>query len=340
MNNKSLFRQEALSSIKNKNYGTVFINTPVSYIMLTAGCGGLVICLILFLVFAEYSEKYIVTGYINVRKGMASVYPKRQGLIVKQYIEQGAHVVKGDALFLVDTSEDGLDVHHKHKILHRLQNSKRVLEEEIAHKTQHLKALKPLLLKKYIATTTYEAQNDEIKALEHKRNQLMLDIILHKQSRAFVVRAPIDGVVSSVLYQAGQNVHSSKPLVQILPLPIDLIALLYVPVGKAGFLNPNDVITIRYDAYPYQQFGTAKGTIRDISQNVLTDDDEEKPFRVGHPYYKATVLLEEQAIVLSGKARPLQHGMTLSAIVDGPRRKIWQWVVSPSPKEVGVSHGS
>ena len=73
---------------------------------------------------------------------------------------------------------------------------------------------------------------------------------------------------------------------------------------------------------------------------MLTDEDEEKPFRVGHPYYKATVLLEEQAIVLSGKARPLQQGMTLSAIVDGPRRKIWQWVVSPSQKDVGVSHGS
>ena len=329
MNNQPLFRQEALAHIKNKNYGTVFINTPVSYTVLTVGCGVIMVGLILFVLFGEFSEKCIVMGYLNADRGIARVYPKHQGLIVKGHMVQGAHVKKGDALFWIDTSDDGLSVRHKDDVLNRLQNSKRTLEHEIAVKTQQLNTLKPLLLKKYIAVTTYNAQHDDISALQQKKDQLDLDIMQHMQSRAYVIRAPIDGVVSSVLYQVGQNVNLSKPLAYLLPTPVHLVAELYIPVAKAGFLSPNDAVTIRYDAYPYQHFGTASGTIRDISQNVLTDEDEDKPFRMGQPYYKATVLLDNQAILLDGKARPLQHGMTVSAVIVGPRKKIGQWLFDP-----------
>ena len=84
MKQRPLFRTEALEKKVNTYYGVVCINLPIKYQVVTIGMGLLTAMLIAFIMMAEVSEKYTVQGYINTSQGIASVYPKKPGIIIKQ----------------------------------------------------------------------------------------------------------------------------------------------------------------------------------------------------------------------------------------------------------------
>ena len=329
MRQSSLFRPEVLAFAKHKQFGEVFINTPMHHTLLTVGCGFVVLCLLGCVMFAEFSEKCRVTGYVNFTQGVARAYAPRQGVIVKCYVTQGDRVKRGDPLFLMDTSLDGADTAHSKNMLIPLQNRKRALEHDLANKQEHLRALKPLLERKYIALNDYQVKSDEIVALKNQRNLLAMEIIRYQQSRAYLIRAPRAGMVSNVMFHVGQYTQPGKPLLSILPVDATLIAELYVPVVKSGFINPHDPIMIHYDAYPYQRFGAAKGTIQSISKTILTDAEEDKPIRVNQPYYKVIAQLDKHTVMAYGKPRQIQQGMTFSAVMIGSKKKLWQWILDP-----------
>lgn len=156
-----------------------------------------------------------------------------------------------------------------------------------------------------------------------------MELIKYRKNSSYVIRSPIDGTISSVIYKAGQYTNLTKPLVTIFPDNTELVAKLFIPVKKSGFLSKKNKIIIRYDAYPYERFGSYQAFISEISQGILTDKDEEKPIRIGEPYYKVTAVLEKQSVTLYGKERKIQNGMTISAVVIGSKRKIWQWILDP-----------
>jgi membrane fusion protein len=329
MNTQSLFRTEALDHAKNKQMGDVFINTPGHYWVLVVGCGVFVLCLMVFITCAEFSEKCRVKGYINSEQGMVHAYAKRQGVIVKCLVAQGDLVKQGAALFLIDSSYDGLVSTEQRQTLQPLLHKKRALLKEITYKRRQLDRLKPLLRKKYISLTDYHMKQEEIVALENQKHGFALELLRYKQSRAYTVRAPIDGIVSSVMRHVGQQVVPGKPLLSLLPNHARWIAELYVPVEKAGFMKKNAPLMIHYDAYPYQRFGAVRGRIQAMSQTILTDAEEDKPIKINQPYYKVTACLANQDVMVYGKSRPLQQGMTLSVIMMGAKKKVWQWMLDP-----------
>jgi len=108
-----------------------------------------------------------------------------------------------------------------------------------------------------------------------------------------------------------------------------LVARLYIPSREIGFLKVGQLINIKYDAYPSQRFGFYPAVIKEINQTILTDDKEDKPIKVGEPYYKIKAEIKTQNVKVYGKDVPLNHGMTLTAAIRGEKKKIWQWVIDP-----------
>ncbi|STX41051.1 hemolysin D [Legionella donaldsonii] len=336
MNDKTLFRLEVAESKKNQNYGLVSINTPVSYRFIAIGSMGIVLLIVLFLVFAEFAEKIIISGYLDSTKGIARVYPKRNGVIIQSYRHQGDKIKRGQNLFLIDTSYTGIYKSHDHEIFKNLKKNQEFIKKEINYKNQYLDALKKLLEKHYISWATYNEKQEELIEIKNKKNLIELDMIKYRQGKSYTIRSPIDGVVSSIIYKEGQYTNLSKPLAKIMPIDTDLVAELFIPAKKAGFLNKENKIIIRYDAYPYERFGTYQATIKEISQSIITDDEEEKPIRIGEPYYKITAELDKQFVVVYGAEKKLQQGMTFSAVIVGQKRKIWQWILDPLYSYYGV----
>ena len=329
MSNNQLFRQEALEYNKNKQYGTVLINTPLPYKLLTLGVSILVVLVCLFLLFGEFSEKFVVRGYLESTTGMARVYPNKNGVVAKSFVQEGDEVQKGDTLFLIDTSYDGLNKKNKPSVRAQLEKNRRSIERQIDAKHEHVQALKPLLDKKYISLATYNEQHDELVALQQQKNNVDIEILNDKHEQSYLIRAPMAGIISSMLYREGQYTQAEKPMLKILPKNANLMASLFIPVKQSGFLHKNNKVIIRYDAFPYARFGGVGAYIDGISQSILTDVEEDKPIRIGEPYYKVTARLEQQFVRVYGQQKHMRHGMTVTAVIVGSRRKLWQWILDP-----------
>ena len=326
----SLFRPEVLHGQKKQHYGVVSLNTPVHFQLVTGGVVALLIAMGLFFTFATFSEKFTVRGYLNSSKGVVRIYPMTRGVIVKRLVHQGQSVQRGDPLFLINTSIDSVtQQHNTHSLRAKLKQKKQAIERELAYKKNELAQFKPLLDKHYISLSFYHHKQEEIANLENHKNSVEMDLIREKQSQSYMIRAPIQGRVLSVIYHPGQYTNESKPLAKIMPIGAKLIAELFIPARHAGFLKKNAHIMLQYDAYPYARFGGASAVIHDIGQSILTDEEEDKPFKMGEPYYKVTAQLAEQSIRVYGRAAHIQQGMTLSGIIMGSKKKVWQWVFDP-----------
>lgn len=329
MDDNSLFRNEVIENQKYQNWGTVFINTPMRYQLISGFFIILIFALILFICFGEFSEKYIVSGYINSIKGIVRIFPNKNGIIIKSSVTPGKQVKKGDILFIIDTSYDGLSEKQNKGIFAQLKKRQQSYQREINNKIKQINALKKLLDKKYISLNVFNEKHEELTSLRNNINLVDTDLIKYKQSRSYIIRSPIDGTVANVIYKQGQYINLSKPLVKILPHSSALEAELFIPIRKSGFLHKNIKVIIRYDAYPYERFGAYRATIKDVSQSILTDDEEDKPIKIREPYYKATAKLEKQFVTLYGKNVKIQDGMTVTAIILGSKRKVWQWILDP-----------
>ena len=329
MNEKGLFRLEVVDRQRNRNYGSVSINTPLKYTVFSLFFSMMLVLVFLFLLYGEFSEKFIVKGYLESTKGVARVYPEKNGIVAKCFIHQGDEVKQGDKLFLMMSSYEDFDKKNHHGILEQLKKRKQSIKKEIHDKQSHLDALKPLLDRKFISLTTFHEQHDQLVAFQNQLSAVDVELMNLKHDKSYVVRSPINGIIASVLYHEGQYINAMKPLMKILPLNADLMAELFVPVHQSGFLKIKHPVMIHYDAFPYAHFGSSKGMIHEISQSVSTDEEEEKPIRIGQPYYKVTALLNQQFVRVYGNDKKIQQGMTLSAVIVGSKRKVWQWLLEP-----------
>ncbi|MDX1836005.1 hypothetical protein DIZ81_13115 [Legionella taurinensis] len=322
-----LFRQEVLDFKKTKNFGSVFINIPFNVYVLSFAMAVILSLMILFLCVAEYSEKYTVNGYLDYSKGFIQIYSGKSGLIVKGQAKSHQHVNQGDVLFKIDTSYS--DAPSQSKILGRINHQTRRLRQDIVRIKKELLVLKPLLAKKYISADVYNNKKDRLSELRNKKNQLEIERIQHQKRNAYIVRAPINGRLTVIHYQVGQQVSPSDELVKIIPDNTDLIAEIQVPVKHAGFMTKNDPITLRYDAYPYERFGTYTAVIKDIDPVISLDKTASHSLVTPDPYYRVRAKLDSQSVTVYGRQKGLQQGMTFSAVMTGTRRKVWQWIWEP-----------
>ncbi|PJD92516.1 MAG: hypothetical protein CK424_05275 [Legionella sp.] len=308
-------------------YGSVSMNIPVPYTVMLICIGLLFGLFVIYSIVADFTQWYVVKGYLNAKSGMVRVYPLRQGVIKRCLVKEGQHVKKGEVLYTVDTTQHD---HVSHPTTyHLLQKRLQYFEQHLKTKQMYLQTIKPLLQKHYVSFLTYQSQQDQINALESNRHEAQMALLRYQQSRIYVVRAPITGVISSLEFGKGQTIDHTKSLLTILPSHTELIAQLYVPVSKSGFLNPSESIVLRYDAYPYQHFGVAKAHIVSITHSVLSDHEEDKPIHIGEPYYKVMAQLDKQFIFLYGHSHALKQGMTCSALIPGAHKKLWRWMFDP-----------
>lgn len=160
------------------------------------------------------------------------------------------------------------------------------------------------------------------------------ELAQNETSKAFVIRAPGDGVINNILINVGQAVTAGQQLGNVVPTGASLRAELWLPSKAIGFVERGDRVVLRYEAFPYQRFGQHRGTVEDASTvavdpstltHVLGKQADEARFRV-------FVKLDEQAIQLVTGSRPLMAGMSLEADITLQRRPLIDWLLDPLRK--------
>lgn len=154
--------------------------------------------------------------------------------------------------------------------------------------------------------------------------------------RRLLVTAPEAGIATAVVAEVGQVAEGSRPLLSIVPAGAKLQAHLYAPSKAVGFIRPGDTVLMRYQAYPYQKFGHARGTVAAVAKTALPSNEI---WALGNPaggngqgsepLYRITVDLVEQTVMAYGQTQLLQAGMLLDADVLQDTRRLYEWVLEP-----------
>jgi membrane fusion protein len=151
--------------------------------------------------------------------------------------------------------------------------------------------------------------------------------------RRVVVRAPHDGTVAAIRAEPGQAVQAQQPLASLLPAGSELEAELYAPSRAVGFVKPGMDVLLRYEPYPYQTFGAARGRVREVAATALRADELPAARRsdaaVGEPLYRVRVALDKQTMRAYGVERALPAGAALDATVVLERRRLIDWILDP-----------
>jgi membrane fusion protein len=147
--------------------------------------------------------------------------------------------------------------------------------------------------------------------------------------RAYVIRAPAAGRVSMLQATVGQFAEPRRLQMEIVPDDSVLQAELFVPTRAIGFMQPGQEVRILYDAFPYQQFGTYRGKVLNISQTILTKSDTFGPVELREPAYRVTAGLDRPDVDAYGKKIPLQADMLLRADIILEKRSLISWLLDP-----------
>lgn len=154
----------------------------------------------------------------------------------------------------------------------------------------------------------------------------------NEADRSVVVRAPADGVVSSILVYAGQTVNMGSSLATIVAPDAVLEAELLVSSSAVGFVRPGSEVAIQYHAYPFQKFGVHHARVQSISRSALTPAEiAEITGRVdaAEPLYRVRARLQDQTIRVYGENRRLTPGMAINGGIMIDRRRIYEWIFEP-----------
>ena len=147
---------------------------------------------------------------------------------------------------------------------------------------------------------------------------------------SYLIRAPKSGTISNMQVKAGHYANLNKALLSLVPAGSKMQAKLLVPVRASGFIEKNQKIEIRYDAYPYQKFGLYRGEIQNISKSVVLPQDlVNSPIAETEPVYIVTASIEQNSISAYGQNIKLLSGMTFSADIVLKERSLLEWIFEP-----------
>jgi membrane fusion protein len=216
-----------------------------------------------------------------------------------------------------------LDQRRREEALLEQRQSLNVLNQQLAARQSQLTEMR------YTLEQLPTVMAEKIQLLRNELSAAEQRIAEVGGRRAYVIRAPIAGRVSSLQASVGQVADPQRLQLQIVPAAGELQAELFVPARAIGFVEVGQDVRILYDAFPYQHFGTYRGRIVRLSQTILTGADVSTPVALREPAYKAIVALERLDIDAYGKRVPLQPDMLLKADIILERRTLVEWILNP-----------
>lgn len=171
---------------------------------------------------------------------------------------------------------------------------------------------------------------NEIDQLKEKLSKIAQNVTNIRGEQSYIVKASKLGTITNLQAIEGQSTNSALPLLTIIPSNSVLQAKLLIPVSASGFLAQGQDIKIRYDAFPYQKFGTYSGKILQISNSVLLPGELVTPtIKVTQPVYLVVAHLASPHVKAFGKHIDLKAGMTLSTDITLEERTLIEWLLAP-----------
>lgn len=130
----------------------------------------------------------------------------------------------------------------------------------------------------------------------------------------------------------GSVLKEGDTLMTLTPMSAPLEAEVQISSRDVGFVRPGDTATLKVDAFNFAEHGVAQGTVRWISQDAFTTDDNGAPVPA---YYRARIDITAEKFIDVPPSFRLIPGMTLSADISVGTRSLGLYLIGGLFKSAG-----
>jgi HlyD family secretion protein len=165
-----------------------------------------------------------------------------------------------------------------------------------------------------------------------KRNSAAEDLKKAELRRKLIVlTAPADAIVLEVANRTvGSVAREAETLFVLVPRDVPLQAEVNVEGRDIGHIAVGQQVRIKYEAYPFQKFGTGSGTVRVVSHDAFAPDAKTEPTRRAEtPYYRVLVDVADTKLRRQPEHMRLLPGMAVTAELKVGSRRVISYFLYP-----------
>ncbi|WP_010180040.1 HlyD family type I secretion periplasmic adaptor subunit [Glaciecola sp. HTCC2999] len=142
--------------------------------------------------------------------------------------------------------------------------------------------------------------SDELGDIERQMASVNEELIRAKEQKArSVIRAPIDGFVKNIKYQAiGNVIKPGEPIMEVVPEKDRLVIEVKLSPVDRGFVIQDQEALIKISAYDYFRYGGIVGTVEGIAADTTIGQQEEQYYRIIINASQAYVGAPEQQMLI------------------------------------------
>jgi HlyD family secretion protein len=186
-----------------------------------------------------------------------------------------------------------------------------------------------------LAVIESQRQLKEVQSQIAEANSEMLQTQQQIQSAQFqlqqqTLRAPVNGTVFQFsVTNAGTVLREGQTITNIAPQGAPLILRAQMPTSqKSGFLREGMPVKLKFDSYPFQDYGIVPGHVKTISpdsKEIQTEQGKTQGFEI-------EVALDRTYIESQGDRHNLTPGQTATAEVVIRQRRVIDFILDPFKK--------
>lgn len=144
-----------------------------------------------------------------------------------------------------------------------------------------------------------------------------------------VLKVPMDGIVFELpIKSVGAVVQPGETIVEIAPQGSSLLLKAEMPTPESGSLRRGMPVKMKFDAYPFQDYGVLKGKVTDISPTSKVTETEQGKVAT----YDVEIQLNKNCILTAKECIALRPGDTATAEVIVRQRRIIDLILDPFKK--------
>ncbi len=226
----------------------------------------------------------------------------------------------GSRLNLLLSRDARLDVESN---LSRVRGS----QVDFSHRVEKLSADRQVFIEDF----RKQASQDLVETAA-KRNSAAEDLKKAELRRKLIVlTAPADAVVLEIANRTiGSVAREAETLFVLVPRDVPLQAEVDVEGRDIGQVATGQPVRIKYEAYPFQKFGTGSGTVRVVSHDAFAPDAKnESMHRVQTPYYRVLVDIADTKLRRQPEHMQLLPGMAVTAELKVGQRRVISYFLYP-----------
>lgn len=138
-----------------------------------------------------------------------------------------------------------------------------------------------------------------------------------------LLTSPVDGIVHGLSSNTiGGIVTPAQPIMNIVPDGTPLVVEVMIANKDRGFVDVGQEVGNKFDAFPFQKYGTVKGEVVSISPDAFEDE------KLGS-VFKMKISLDRTTINLSGNNFNITPGMAVTAEIMTGKRRIIEFFLDP-----------